>query len=45
MVEAGKQIRDNLLDDYPLAFKRPGDVDTFSDMEPAMITVDEGAKP
>ena len=40
MVEAGKEIRDDLLDDYQLALKRLGDVDTFADVEPAMINVD-----
>ena len=45
MVAAGKPIRDDLLQDYPLGFKRPGETDTFADVKPAQITVDEGARP
>ena len=45
MVAAGRQIRDNLIQDYPLGFRRKGDTDTFADIEPVEITVDPGAKP
>ena len=40
MVEKKKQIRDHLLADYPLPFRRPDDVDTHADVEPAEISVD-----
>ena len=45
MLQKGRQIRDDLLSDYPLAFKQEGDTQTHADVEPVKISVDEGARP